>query len=261
MKKIILFFFLISHSAWAQDATFDDGEADFELGGDIFNDYSEGIESTRIQERENFFNYSNFFSVDFNIGWTTFDGNRGQAFQENSSPGFGLGVNYYFESNVTFGTGFNYTQNYFTIDEPVYGYPDPLALPGNITVENWRYYGSLRYYIDTSNLGSALTFANPYLVGRLEYWDVTYKFKNQPIYPDQKGKGVGWGFGLGLQFPLKMKQYNIGVEFLVHSVDWSDKYTQAYAPIEKDGQPVSGYGYENLNGLAYDLFMGFNLAF
>ena len=119
MKKIILFFFLISLSAWAQDATFDDGEADFELGGDIFNDYSEGIESTRIQERENFFNYSNFFSVDFNIGWTTFDGNRGQAFEENSSPGFGLGVNYYFESNVTFGTGFNYTQNYFTIDEPV----------------------------------------------------------------------------------------------------------------------------------------------
>jgi opacity protein-like surface antigen len=196
------------------------------------------------------------------MGWTTFDGERGQAFEDNSSPGFGLGVNYYFESNITFGFGFNYSQNFFTIDEPVFGYPDPNTLPGNITVDNWRYYMSLRYYVDTSNLGSAITFANPYLIGRLEYWDVTYKYKNQPMYQDEKGKGLGWAFGLGLQFPLKMKEYNIGVEFLAHSVNWSDKFTQKYAPIEdENGQPVTGYGYEDLNGMAFDLFVGFNLAF
>lgn len=239
-----------------------DESAEFELGGDIFNDYSEGIESAKILERENYFNYSNFFSVDFLLGWTSFNDERGQAFQVNNSPGFGLSANYYFETNVTFGLGFNYSQNYFTIDEPVYGYPNPATLPGNITVNNWRYFLNLRYYLDTSNLGSAITFANPYLVGRMEYWDVTYVFKNQPIYPNEKGKGFGFAFGLGLQFPLKMKQYNFGIEALAHSVNWSDKWTQKYAPIENaNGQPVTGYGYDNLNGMAFDLFMGFNLAF
>ena len=257
MKKIILFFSLYSFALFSQDSMYGDEAADFELGGDIFNDYSEGIESAKILERENFFNYSTFFSVDFFIGWTGWDGDRGQAFETSSSPGFNIGANYYFESNVTFGLGIAYSQNFFTINQPVYGYPDPNALPGTITVDNWRFFGNVRYYIDTSNLGPAITFSNPYFVGRFEYWGVDYKFKNQPMYPSQKGKGMGWALGMGLQFPLKMKQYNFGAEFLVHSVNWSDKYTQAYAPLP-DG---NGYGYSTLSGLAFDLFMGFNLAF
>jgi hypothetical protein len=261
MKKVVFLFFIFSLNAFGQDAMYGDDVADFELGGDIFNDYSEGIESAKILERENYFNYSNFFSVDFFIGWTTFDGNRGMAYQENSSPGFSLGTNYYFEPNVTFGIGFAYSQNYFTIDQPVNGYPNPQQLPGNITVDNWRFFGSMRYYIDTTNLGSALTFANPYFVGRLEYWGVGYKFKNQPTLPSERGKGMGWAGGIGLQFPLKMKTYNFGVEFLVHSVNWSDRFTQAYAPLPQGSEHYSGYGYANLNGLAFDLFMGFNLAF
>jgi hypothetical protein len=119
----------------------------------------------------------------------------------------------------------------------------------------------MRYYIDTTNLGSALTFANPYFVGRLEYWGVDYKFKNQPTLQEEKGKGMGWAGGIGLQFPLKMKTYNFGVEFLVHSVNWSDRFTQAYAPLPQGSENYSGYGYTNMNGLAFDLFMGFNLAF
>lgn len=43
-----------------------------------------------------------------------------------------------------------------------------------------RAYFPYRYYIDTADLGVAITYSNPYLITRFEYWYMTNKFIDQP---------------------------------------------------------------------------------
>jgi len=100
-----------------------------------------------------------------------------------------------------------------------------------IEVNITRTYFSYRYYIDTTNLGTAITYSNPYLTGRLEYWYVTNKFRDRPI-PNDTGGGLGLGLGFGLEFPIVIKESYLNLELLYHSVAFHDKYTSDYQPAE-----------------------------
>ena len=73
------FFSIISFSPNGYSQAFDDGfvDDDLNIGGDIFNDFNEDLESTQIMEDERFYRYGRFFSFQVGIGVTSFDGNRG----------------------------------------------------------------------------------------------------------------------------------------------------------------------------------------
>ena len=45
--------------------------------------------------------------------------------------------------------------------------------------------------------------------------------------------------------PIKLKDTYLGVEFLIHSINFHDKYTQVSIVTG------SGFGYQNLAGLGY----------
>ena len=71
---------------------------DLNLGGnDIFNDFKEDYEDTKVLEDENFYQYARFYNVALTIGHTMFDGNRGSAYV-NEPPTFGLSLNYFINS-------------------------------------------------------------------------------------------------------------------------------------------------------------------
>jgi len=228
----------------AQDQSFHDEISDFELGGDIFSDFNEEIEATRILRDERFFRYSRFFSFEISLGFTAFDGNRGSAY-DNQNPTFGAAVHYFMESNLTMGLGVAFSKHAMLIEEPTRGYPQEDGV-GLVEVDLFRVFYTIRYYIDTTNLGTAITFSNPYLVGRAEYWNETNKFKDQPNIEDQKGGGLGFSFGLGLEFPIEFKEYYLGIEFLAHSLNLPDEYTQKLDPL-----------YSNLTGFGYSLMFSF----
>ena len=124
----------------------------------------------------------------------------------------------------------------------------PTNPPCTINVNALRVFWGYRYYIDTSNLGTAITYATPYLTGRLEYWYLTEKFEDQSALEDVSGGGIGFGVGGGFEFPIEIKMTYIGVEFLFHGVNFHDKFTQKYAPLS-DGTSVTAF--EDLNGNGY----------
>ena len=71
---------LISGQSFAQTPVQDfNMEDDFNVGGDIFSDFNEDLESSQVMEDERFYRYSRFFSLNLGLGVTSFTGNRGLA--------------------------------------------------------------------------------------------------------------------------------------------------------------------------------------
>ena len=178
-KFFLLLLFLLPIPGSAQDFDPNDPFADeteeINVGGDIFSDFNEDIEASRVMEAERFFRYGRFFSLQFSLGLTNFDGNRGIAY-ENTPPGYGLGVNYFSDFRNAYGLGFEFSRHHFFIDHPVNAHREPLGI---VEAKMLRFYFNYRYYVDTTNLGTAITWSNPYFSGRLEYWYLTNKFRDQ----------------------------------------------------------------------------------
>lgn len=260
LKKLALLFLLsltLAHPArvFAQAATDADigiDEDDISLSGDIFTDFNEELDASKITEDERYYAYGRFFSFNIGLGLTTFTGNRGIAY-ENDPPTYGINLQYFMDFHNSFGLGVEYSKHHFFIDQPTNAYQkDP---PGLIEVGMLRTFFSYRYYIDTANLGTAITYSNPYLTTRMEYWHTTNKFVDQSNLANDTGGGLGWGLGGGLEFPIVYKESYIGFEFLYHSVAFHDKYTQDYRPIT-DG----GFGYDDLTGDAYSTMVFYVLS-
>lgn len=217
---------------------------DLNIGGDIFNDYSEDIEASNILEDERFYRFGRFYHFDIGLGITTFDGNRGKAYND-QHPTFSLGLHYFIDFNSSLGIGLSYSKHFFYLDQPVNAF-DPAA--GLVDVSALRTFFAYRYYIDTANLGTAITYSNPYMAIRLEYWYITNKFVEQPDIENDSGGALGFGVGGGFEFPIQLKKSYLNVEFLIHMVNFQDKYTQKYRPPKNN---PDGFGYEDLTGNGY----------
>ena len=246
LKHFFWLTFFISFSAFSQfSQDFDFGDDDLNIGGDIFSDFTEQIDDERMMEDERFYQYGRFFSVQVSLGLTTFDGNRGTAY-ENEPPTFGFGLNYFADFQSSYGLGVEFSRHNMYFPEPMeFTTPNPL---GFVTVNMLRVYFSYRYYIDTTDLGTAITWANPYFTGRLEYWYVTNKYEDLEDFPDDSGGGLGFGVGFGFEFPIKIKESYINVELLAHMVNFHDKSTGRYEPDRINGGTI---GFSDLNGNAY----------
>jgi hypothetical protein len=264
MKKQFSFFILLSgltlllpsaRGQFLQEDPFSLDEDDLSVGGDIFNDFNEDVEEGQVIEDERFFRYGRFFTLQLALGITSFDGNRGTAYN-NDPPTYGLGVTYFSDFQSAYGMGFEFSKHHMFIDQPVFGAQTSEGF-GLIDVSMLRFYFSYKYYIDTANLGTAITYSNPYFIGRMEYWYVTNKFPDQPDVPDDNGGAIGLGVGFGLEFPVKLRESYIGVEFLWHSVAFHDKYTQEYRPCETVNNICTGFGYEDLTGSAYSTMVSY----
>ena len=247
MKLIILLGLLFSYSVHAQNNAAAAFEEDFELGGDIFTDFSEDLTTADMAEDERYYRYGRFFSFQMGMGTTFYDGNRGAAYL-NDPPTIGFQVNYFMNFRVSVGMGFTLSRHHFFIDGPTAGFP--VNAPGLIQVDALRTYFGYRYYIDTANLGTAITYSNPYFTGRMDYWYITNKFEDQSNLDDDTGGGIGFAVGGGFEFPIEIKKTYIGVEFLFHGVNFHDKFTQKFRAINGSVQ-----AFDDLNGNAYSTVM------
>lgn len=194
---------------------------DLQIGGDIFSDYNEDLEAVQVVEDERYFRYGRFFSFGIGVGNTTFTGNRGAAYV-NEPPAFGINISYFLNFRVSYTLGFEFSKHNFAIDAETKGFS---PAPGLVEVSMLRPYFGIRYHVDTSDLGTALTYSNPYFTARVEYWYQKNKFPETDFEGTQSGGGVGIGLGGGLEFPIVLKEYYIGVEMLYHKVNYFDKYT------------------------------------
>ncbi|MCK5883488.1 MAG: hypothetical protein KAG61_07350 [Bacteriovoracaceae bacterium] len=249
LSHFLLFALLTSGHAFAVGLDIDMDDDDLNIGGDIFSDFNEDIENSKVLEDERFYKHGRFFTFQIGIGVTSFTGNRGAAY-EDQPPSFTMGLNYFLDFSSSFGLGVAFSKHHFFLEKGVKGYQedDPSNGAGMVEVSMLRAFFNYRYYIDTVNLGTAVTYSNPYLTGRFEYWYMTNTFIDQEDFADESGGGVGFGIGGGLEFPIVIKESYIGIEVLWHTVNLPDKYTQDYQPLADKGQ---SFGYEDFTGDAY----------
>ena len=264
MIKITIFIFFVSASfllsvnTYAQNSGgFDNDELN--VGGDIFQDFNEDLEATQVMEDERFYRYSRFFSVMLGVGLTTFTDNRGLAYTDNH-PSFNFGLLYFLDFQNAFVMGIAYSKHTMFIDTFVVGSPDQII--GAVESNMLRPYVGFRYYVDTSDLGTAITYSNPYFIGRVEYWYQTLVFPERD-FQNIEGGGIGVGLGAGLEFPIEIKKTYFNVEFLWHRVNFFDKFTQDYREIPEDQRIADreyGPGFEDLRGDALTLMFNYVMS-
>jgi hypothetical protein len=172
---------------------------------------------------------------------------------------------YFLNFNTTFNIGFEYSSHNAYIDTYVRASANQLI--GRIQTNLIRPFIGVRYYLDTSDLGTAITYSNPYLTGRLSYWYQTNEFPESDVIENQSGGGIGTAIGFGLEFPIELKETYFNIEFLYHFVQFFDEFTTQlgrWQPGERSCSDVglpdgcseadiqnarpSNYGYDNLFG-------------
>ena len=254
--------FLICGHVYSQfTSDFNISDDDLTIGGDIFNDFNEELEENQVLEDERYYRFGRFFAFQVGVGSTGFTGNRGFV-TEAEPPGYSLGFEYFLNFNVAFGIGMEFSKHNMVFEDPTDSFGDQENGPGLIEVNMLRSYFSIRYYIDTADLGTAITWSNPHFIGRMEYWRQTNDFIDQDTVPEQSGGGLGFSFGFGLEFPVVLKEYYIGLRFLYHTVNYFDKYTQGFRSVTTDsnGNQIDnplGDGVEDLTGDAYSIFVSY----
>jgi hypothetical protein len=258
IRLLLLSVLLFSSKGFAQssDQVLQELEDDTAMSGsDIFSDFNEDLESSQVLEDERFYRYGRFFSVNLGGGLTTFTGNRGQAYDDNH-PTFHLSVNYFLDFQKAVLLGVEYSKHTMILDTEVNGYKN-LGKIGAVVTDMTRLFVGYKYYIDTTDLGTAITYSNPYFVGRLEYWYQKNKFLDRKSFEDVTGGGIGTGLGFGFEFPVELKASYVDVEFLYHVVNFFDKFTQDYAQYE---DPDSTYGYDDLTGNVVSIIVTYNFT-
>ena len=243
---------------------FEDDE-DLNIGGDIFRDFNEDLEATQVMEDERFYRYGRFFGVNLGLGFTTFTDNRGLAYEDNH-PTFNFSLNYFLDFQNAVVLGIAYSKHTMFIDTFVNGSKSQII--GAVETNMLRPYIGFRYYVDTSDLGTAITYSNPYFVGRVEYWYQTNVFVERRNLSDQSGGGLGTGLGFGLEFPIELRQTYLNIEFLYHKVNFFDKFTQDYRQIpegeeeeDDEGNPLeSEFGFDDLRGDVFTLMINYNIS-
>ena len=269
-----LFFFILSlNTAHAQISPNNFPDDDLNVGSDIFQDFNEDIEASQVAEDERFYRYSRFYSINIGMGFTTFTGNRGLAFEDNH-PSFNFGLVYFLDFQNAFVMGITLSQHIAFVDSYVTGSSSQQLK--TIEQNMLRPYFGFRYYVDTTDLGTAITYSNPYFVGRIEYWYNTTNFpENDKLSSTDDGSGVGTGFGVGLEFPIEIKKTYFNVEFLYHIVNFGDKYTTDYRRIpdgeEEDtcsteggtstSECASTNGYQDLRGDVLTLMFNYVISY
>lgn len=265
MNKILFILFILLtfqvSTAQAQQQRSNSLEDDLDIGGDIFNDFNEDLDAAQVIEDERFYRYSRFFAVNLGLGLTTFTGNRGLAYRDNH-PTLAFSLMYFMNFQNVFVMGFEFSKHTAFIDTHVAGYPDQII--GQIQTSMLRPFFGFRYYIDTSDLGTAITYSKPYFVGRIEYWYQTNTFPEAEGVSDQSEGGIGSGFGFGLEFPIEVKKTYLNIEFLYHSVNFFDKFTGDYRQIPpeqiKDPNKPSTFGYDDLTGDVLSVVVNYTIS-
>ena len=261
MRLLITLAFLLSSVSFSQDASDIFAEDDLNIGSDIFQDFNEDLEAAKVIEDERFYKYSRYFGVNIGLGFTTFTDNRGLAYEDNH-PSFSFSYQFFMDFQNAFVLGIEFSSHTMILDSFTIGSESEQI--GLVQTEMLRPFIGFRYYLDTTDLGTALTYSNPYFVGRVEYWYQTNEFKENPSIDNQAGGGIGVGVGGGLEFPIEIKSTYLNVEFLYHRVAFFDKFTQDYRQIppgeEGPDQQPSTNGFTDLRGDVITIMINYNIS-
>lgn len=230
---------LLVHPARAQaetpkeDRTLQPEEDDF--GNTPFTEYGEFNEEADEEQDNKFMQYGRLFGVSLGLGFQGVTGQRG-AIYDGGFPLIDLKVHYWFDFNLAM------DMNVFTVAHHYTAYADGVKTsPYREDVTIIRLGLDLKYYFETKNLSSAISFANPYVLIGGGYFSKTQVNSSDQV--SDSDSAIGLTAGAGLEFPLKQRKAYFALEGTVN--------TPRYPKDIAGNNDVYARGVTSLEGLFY----------
>jgi hypothetical protein len=182
-----------------------------------FTSYGEFNENEDEEADSKFFQYGRFFGVSLGLGAEMIDGNRGTLWQ-GGFPMVDFKVHYWFDFQVALDLGFFTAQQYYDTTVKGLGHVDINVVHVGVDV---------KYYFQTKNLSSALSFASPYLLAGAGSYTKTENSQAQATQDPDTSLGVS--LGLGLEFVISPRKSYFEIEAKGHLVVFKDTYTTNFS--------------------------------
>jgi hypothetical protein len=198
-----------------------------------FTEYGEFNEDAEEALDTLFFQHGRFFGVGLASGVSGVTGNRGLLWQ-GGFPLIDFRLHYWFDFNFAMDFGFMSASHFYEFNRS--------ANQSDLVNVNLINVGvNVKYYIDTKNLSSAISFANPFVsLG----FGILYKTENSQSLgaagsdPDS---AFNLAAGVGLEFPIKYRKIYFALEAKLKNANFNDTFSTAF---QNSGiQDLQGYFY------------------
>ncbi len=203
-----------------------------------WTEYGEFNEDDDEATDTNFFQHGRFFGVSLGVGYQGVTGNRGILWR-GGFPLVDIKVHYWFDFNLGLDINFNTTRHYF----------DSQSETGNDhkEIQFSKLLMTVKYYFDTKNVSSAISFSNPYLLGSIGTYQKTEASTINTTAASSADSVIGFAGGGGLEFPLKHRKAYLQIEGRLH---WA-RFNDTSLTVFKDKM-----GIPDLNGMFYSMTAG-----
>jgi hypothetical protein len=184
-----------------------------------FTSYGEFNENEEEEADSKFFQYGRFFGASLGLGAEMVDGNRGALWQ-GGFPMVDFKLHYWFDFNLALDLGFFTAQHYFNTTAAGYGYTNVNLFHIGVDV---------KYYFDTKNLSSAISFASPYIIAGAGSYSITENTQAQSSQNNYTSVGIC--LGVGLEFVISPRKSYFELEGKGHFVTFQDTYTSVFSSV------------------------------
>ncbi len=203
------------------------GEREEDYAETPYTRYGEFNEDEDEAEITEFFQYGRFFGVSIGAGFHGVTGNRALLWK-GGFPMVDFRVHYWFNFNFALQLQF-FTANHDFV------FTNDLAEVNVLHFGVW-----LKYYFDTRDMSSAITFAQPYLLVGGGEFRKTETSSDNPDDPDRDST-LGMGVGAGLEFMISHRKVYFDLQGQLRAVNFKDRLTRKY---QDSGIPdLTGYFY------------------
>lgn len=207
----------------------DDGE---DFSSSPYTEYGEFNEDEDEAEQTQFLQYGRFFGLSLGIGTHGATGNRGSLWN-GGFPSLEFKLHYWFNFSFALQMGFSTAPHFYTKNN------------AKTDVRMNRLGIDLKYYVDTRDLSSAITFIGPYLlIGGGAY---TKAETNTGSETSDRDNSFGFTAGGGLEFTLSPKKVYVFFEGRYDFVSFKDSNSPDFQ---------TSNGLPDLNGDFYTLLGG-----
>jgi hypothetical protein len=195
-----------------------------------FTEYGEFNEEADEEADAKFFAHGRFFGVSLGIGFEGVTGNRGLLYQ-GGFPMIDGKLHYWFDFNFAVDIDLYYAKHFYDTTDSNGGHVDVSMIHAGIDG---------KYYFDTKNLSSAISFANPFIeVGFGAYSQSKSSFVQAATEPPDTA--VGMSLGGGLEFVLSPKKAYLELEGRYHIVTFSDQYSTDFQSSNNVSDLTGGF--------------------
>jgi hypothetical protein len=190
-------------------------EEDF--SGTPFTEYGEFNEEEEEAADTRFFQTGRFFGLSIGGGAEGALGNRGVLWQ-GGIPALSFKVHYWFDFNLAMDLSVGSSNHFYEI----------LDDEEHVDIRFNHFGSAVKYYFNTRNISSAVSFASPYiLAGFASYTKTEASTLEETV--DAPETRIGLNAGGGLEFVLKHRKAYVQIEGRLHMVSFTDTYSPRFS--------------------------------